>query len=137
LFTQCDEPVTSLTSEQQLLQSPTFQEQTMAALAPSLRLHCPSPTDSDLPKRRRRAGPNPHDDPPPLEPPGEPDERAEPDEFEVPCTDDAPWEVFIADDDDDPLPEPGDFWIDDPDESLGYCRPDDQGDGGWRTTNDD
>lgn len=108
----------------------------MTLLSSILRLHSPSPTDSDLPKRRRRVGPNPHDDPPTLEPHVEPDESDEPHELETPFTDDALWEVFISDDDDDPLPEPGDFWIDDPDESLGYCRPEDQGDGGWRTTND-
>jgi hypothetical protein len=66
-------------------------------------------------------------DPPPLEPPvdfgkfsrPEPDEPGEPDEIELPCTDDAQWDVFIADDDCDPLPEPGDFWIDDPEEFVG------------------
>lgn len=91
----------------------------MAPLARSLHLHCTSLTDSDAPKRRRHALADPRDAPPPFELPAEPDEPDEPDKIEIPCPDDAPWEVFIADDDD-PLPEPDDFWIDDPDESFGY-----------------
>lgn len=49
----------------------------------------------------------PGDDPP------EPDDPSDLDELELPCTDDASWEVFIADDDErDPQPEWGDFWND-------------------------
>jgi hypothetical protein len=46
----------------------------------------------------------------PLDSPPEPEQPAAPDETGVPPQDDADWEVFIADDDRDPLPEPGDFW---------------------------
>jgi hypothetical protein len=101
-----------------------------------LRTLLPPQTNTESPKRRRRAGPNHHDDPPSLQLPVDPEESDEPDEIETPCTDDAHWEIFLPDEDD-PLPEPGDFWIDAPEELLGYCRPEDLGDGDWRTTNDD
>jgi hypothetical protein len=44
--------------------------------------------------------------------PGEgPDEPASPGHFRIP-DDDSHWDVFVPDDDEiDPLPEPGDFWI--------------------------
>jgi hypothetical protein len=42
--------------------------------------------------------------------PGDPED----DNFEVPAIDDdAKWDAFVPDDDElDPLPEPGDFWLD-------------------------
>jgi hypothetical protein len=94
----------------------------MVTLAHDPRLDCFSPTCSRTPKRVRnsaalaevRGEPLPPDDPPPVEPPAEPEEPGGPDETEIPCTDDADWDVFIRDDDCDPLPEPGDFWIEDP-----------------------
>jgi hypothetical protein len=102
----------------------------MNLLTTNVRPTFPPPASSKLPKRRRRAGPNPHNDSPPLQPPVDPEESDEPDEIETPCTDDAHWEIFLPDDDD-PMPEPGDFWIDDPEESLCYCRPEDPGNDGW------
>ena len=77
--------------------------------------HRPSPTCDRSSKRLGRIEPPLPDDPPPLEPPVEPEEPSEPDEFEFPCADDAYWDVFVPDDCD-PLPEPGDFWIDEPEE---------------------
>jgi hypothetical protein len=71
-------------------------------------------------RRPNRIEPQPPTGLPPVEPPAEPDESGEPDEIELPCTDDADWDVFIPDDDCDPLPEPGDFWIDDPEELADY-----------------
>jgi hypothetical protein len=50
-----------------------------------------------------------------LDPYPDPDDPDDPDEFDSPC-DDADWEVFIADDDSGPLPEPGDFWSERPDD---------------------
>jgi hypothetical protein len=48
-------------------------------------------------------------------PPSEPSEFDDPSDFELPHMDDARWDVFIADEDEcDPLPDHGDFWIDDP-----------------------
>ncbi len=54
----------------------------------------------------------------PLEPdPAEPEEASDLDFADMPCTDDidggdSPWEAFIPDEDEtDPEPEPGDFWI--------------------------
>jgi hypothetical protein len=58
----------------------------------------------------------------PVELPVEPEEPGEPDEADFPCTDDAYWDVFIPDDDNDPLPERGDFWIEDPND-LAFQRP--------------
>jgi hypothetical protein len=74
-----------------------------------------NPTADALPRDRRRRPPQPDDDSP--APPAEPEGPDEPDEIDVPCTDDDDprWDVFIADDDDcDPLPDLGDFWIEDP-----------------------
>lgn len=61
------------------------------------------------------------DEPSELEP--EPAEPADPTELEftdMPCTDagteadESQWEAFVPDDDEwDPQPEPGDFWVDD------------------------
>ena len=50
--------------------------------------------------------------------PRELDEPGEyPDDIEVPWSDEAFWDVFIPDDDElDPQPELGDFWIEDPEE---------------------
>ena len=77
-------------------------------------------TDELPPKRRARSQPLEPDNPPPPSPPAEPDEPNDPDDLEVPCTDDAHWDVFIADDDDrDPLPDFDDFWIEDPEEMAG------------------
>jgi len=52
--------------------------------------------------------------------PSEPDEPSELDFTDMPCTDagagtdESPWEAFLPDDDQwDPEPEPGDFWIED------------------------
>ena len=49
----------------------------------------------------------------------EPSELAEPSDLDftdMPCTDagtdESPWEAFLPDDEWDPEPEPGDFWID-------------------------
>lgn len=58
---------------------------------------------------------DPFDLPDPLEPPEDGDEPSELDDYDLPCTDeDARWDVFIADDDEqDPLPERGDFWAND------------------------
>lgn len=50
--------------------------------------------------------------------PIEPDRSGDPDELQPPPTDDADWDVFIADDDGEPLPAPGDFWIEDPDDDT-------------------
>jgi hypothetical protein len=53
---------------------------------------------------------------PPVE---EPDEPSDLDDFDGPFTDndDSRWDVFVPDDDQrDPLPEPGDFWVDEPNE---------------------
>jgi hypothetical protein len=51
--------------------------------------------------------------------PSEPDEPSDLDFTDMPCTDagsgtdESPWEAFLPDDDQwDPEPEPGDFWID-------------------------
>lgn len=42
----------------------------------------------------------------------EPEEASDLDEFDGPTVDDADWEAFIADDDErDPQPAPGDFWM--------------------------
>ena len=71
-----------------------------------------APTGGSAPKRAGRAQPLAAIDPIPLEPPVESEEPDEPDEFDLSPTDDANWEVFIADDDCDPQPEPGDFWND-------------------------
>jgi hypothetical protein len=51
-------------------------------------------------------------------PNGDPEpELPDPDDLEIddpPSGDDAYWDVFIPDDDEcDPLPEPGDFWVED------------------------
>jgi hypothetical protein len=59
---------------------------------------------------------DPHGEPP--EPgewePAPPDSADDGEPLEIPCTDDdSSWDVFIPDDDErDPLPEAGDFWID-------------------------
>jgi hypothetical protein len=81
----------------------------MAILAqnPHLRF---SPTCTRTPKRSGRAQSPAPTEPPPLELPVEPDELEELDEIDLSCPDDAHWEVFIADDDCEPFPEPGDFW---------------------------
>jgi hypothetical protein len=51
----------------------------------------------------------------PHAPEEQPDEPRRPDDFPLP--DDSHWDVFIPDDDElDPLPEPGDFWIEPEDE---------------------
>jgi hypothetical protein len=51
----------------------------------------------------------------PHAPQEQPDEPRHPDDFPQP--DDSHWDVFIPDDDEiDPLPEPGDFWIEPEDE---------------------
>jgi hypothetical protein len=46
--------------------------------------------------------------------PTPPDAADDGEPWEIPCTDDdSSWDVFIPDDDErDPLPDPGDFWID-------------------------
>ena len=86
----------------------------MPTLTQDSRRHFLPPICGRSPKRARPSHHEPPAEPPPLELPSEPEEPGEPDEIEMPCTDDADWDVFIADDDCDPLPEPGDFWIDDP-----------------------
>ncbi|MEX2317909.1 MAG: hypothetical protein WD669_12200 [Pirellulales bacterium] len=50
----------------------------------------------------------------PFWPEVEPEEPSELEDPNIPCTDDDPrWDVFLPDDDPyEPLPEPGDFWID-------------------------
>ncbi len=61
-------------------------------------------------KRPNRLPDTPHE----LDSPAtEPEEPSEPEELDLPHdNDDAHWEVFIPDDDEcDPWPEPGDFWI--------------------------
>jgi hypothetical protein len=73
-----------------------------------------SPSDlSPLKISRRTNSKQPSASPSPSRPvvPPQPDE---PDELDLPPLDDAQWEVFVADDDLDPLPEPGDFWIEEP-----------------------
>lgn len=56
------------------------------------------------------AGELPPDD---FDPADEPSEPSDWEPLDVPCTDDdTTWEVFIPDDDEeDPLPDPGDFWF--------------------------
>jgi hypothetical protein len=52
----------------------------------------------------------------PTESPEEDSDQDDLDDFDHPCTDvnDLRWDVFIPDDDErDPLPEAGDFWVDD------------------------
>ena len=50
--------------------------------------------------------------PTPDPPPAELDEPGDLEDLDSPCVDDSDWDVFIADDDErDPLPEPGDFWV--------------------------
>jgi hypothetical protein len=50
----------------------------------------------------------------PLMPPDEPEEPSDLEEPRIPGTDDDPrWDVFLPDGDPyEPMPEPGDFWID-------------------------
>jgi hypothetical protein len=52
---------------------------------------------------------------PPSQPPDEHDQSpADADVDSFPPDDDSRWDVFVPDDDEiDPLPEPGDFWLDD------------------------
>lgn len=69
-----------------------------------------SPNTSNVEDRREnRAEPGSS----PLETPVEPDESSDLDESEMGNTDDDRWEVFILDDDCDPLPDYGDFWLPD------------------------
>lgn len=69
-----------------------------------------SPNTSNAEDRREnRAEPGSS----PLETPVEPDESSDLDESEMGNTDDDRWEVFILDDDCDPLPDYGDFWLPD------------------------
>jgi hypothetical protein len=55
----------------------------------------------------------PEDEDPDLEEPVDPADASDLDFEEMPCTDDdSRWEAFIPDEDErDPLPDPGDFWI--------------------------
>ncbi len=84
----------------------------MATRTQDFRRQCVSPSCGHSFKRFGRTQSPTPTDPPPLEPPVETEEPCEPAEIDLPCTDDAQWEVFIADDDCDPLPERGDFWND-------------------------
>jgi hypothetical protein len=77
------------------------------------------------------ADPDPEEEPSDLEtPPAEPDDLSDLDYADIPCTDDGSdlsdgdpsddrrWDAFIPDEDQrDPAPEPGDFWIENGDES--------------------
>jgi hypothetical protein len=58
----------------------------------------------------------PVDPPHPLAPVEEPEEPSDLDNFDIPQgDDDSRWDVFIPDEDErDPQPDPGDFWIDEP-----------------------
>lgn len=93
----------------------------MTTLVHILRLAPVSSADRRASKRSRRNDPQPSIEPPadptsnPVNP-DEPEEPEEPEEIELPCTDDADWEVFVPDHDWDPMPEPGDFWIEDPED---------------------
>jgi hypothetical protein len=73
---------------------------------------------SDPVERNQHFQPENSHDVPSAKPPFEAEEL-EPEEIELPAND-ADWDVFLPDDDSDPQPEPGDFWIDGVDD-VDFC----------------